>query len=230
VPFESATIFKARRHLRKRDPVMRRLIDIVGPFTLKVQRDRFQMLVRSIIAQQISWKAAGSIRGRLEQLIAPKRVAPHTLAALTIPELRSAGVSPQKASYLHDLAAKVDSGVVRLDRTGRMADDAVIAELVQVKGIGVWTAQMFLMFSLGRLDVFPHADLGIRSALRKLYGLKDLPDREASFEIAKPWRPYATIASWYCWRSHEVKGLESQIPKSVVALPKPASRRENARQ
>lgn len=206
--FSTENIRTARRHLRKSDPVMRRVIDAVGPFKLKLGRDRFQMLVRSIISQQISWKAAQSIRGRLEQLIAPERVAPHTLAALTISRLRSAGVSPQKASYLHDLAAKVDSGVVRLNRTGRMSDDDVIAELVQVKGIGVWTAQMFLMFSLGRLDIFPHADLGIRSALQKLYGLKHLPDRETSFEIAKPWRPYATIASWYCWRSHEVKGLE----------------------
>jgi DNA-3-methyladenine glycosylase II len=194
----------AQRHLRKRDPVMRRLIDAVGPFTLRLDRDRFRMLVRSIISQQISGKAAKSIRERLEGLVAPEKISPHNLAALSVAELRSAGVSPQKAGYLHDLAAKVDSGAVRLHRVARMSDDEVIAELVQVKGIGVWTAQMCLMFSLGRLDVFPHDDLGIRAALKNLYGLADLPDKETSIEIARPWRPYATIASWYCWRSHEL--------------------------
>ncbi len=202
--FNKDDVRLARRHLRLRDPVMRRLIDAVGPFTLRLDRDRFRMLVRSIISQQISGKAALSIRKRLEALVAPEKISPHNLAALSIAELRSAGVSPQKAGYLHDLAAKVDSGAVRLHRVARMADDEVITELVQVKGIGVWTAQMCLMFSLGRLDVFPHDDLGIRSALKNLYGLADLPDKQTSIKIAEVWRPYATIASWYCWRSHEL--------------------------
>ena len=183
---------------------MRRLIEAVGPFTLRLDRDRFRMLVRSIISQQISGKAAQSIRKRLEALVAPQKISPHNLAALSVAELRSAGVSPQKAGYLYDLAAKVDSGAVRLHRVARMTDDEVIAELVQVKGIGVWTAQMCLMFSLGRLDVFPHDDLGIRAALKNLYGLADLPDKQTSIEIAQPWRPSATVASWYCWRSHEL--------------------------
>ncbi len=204
MPFDAKSVAAARRHLRRSDPTMQRLIDVVGPFTLKAKRDRFGMLVASIISQQISGKAARSIRQRLVDLLAPERIAPRTLARRSLAELRSVGVSPQKAGYLLDLAAKVDSGVVRLARTGRMTDDEAISELIQVKGIGVWTAQMFLMFSLGRLDVFPHDDLGIRTALMKLYGLSDLPDKETSHEIARPWRPYATIASWYCWRSHEV--------------------------
>jgi DNA-3-methyladenine glycosylase II len=215
MPFTTAQVTAARRHLRKNDPVMKRLIDVIGPFTLKVDRDRFKMLVRSIISQQISGKAARSIRQRLESLVAPEKISPHNLAALTAEQLRSAGVSPQKAGYLHDLAAKVDSGIVRLHRIVRMSDDDAIAELVQVKGIGVWTAQMCLMFSMGRLDVFPHDDLGIRSALKNLYCLADLPDKEASLEIARPWRPYATIASWYCWRSHEI--TDSQV---LASLPK----------
>jgi DNA-3-methyladenine glycosylase II len=202
--FDSKSVAAARRHLRREDPTMRRLIDAVGPFTLKPQRDRFGMLVASIISQQISGTAARSIRRRLVDLIAPEKIAPHTLAARSLDDLRSAGVSPQKAGYLHDLAAKVDSGAVRLHRTSRMADEEVIAELIQVKGIGVWTAQMFLMFSLARLDVFPHDDLGIRMALKNLYGLAELPDRKTSHEIARPWRPFATIASWYCWRSHDL--------------------------
>ncbi len=204
MPFDSRSVAAARRHLRKSDPTLRCLIDMVGPFTLKARRDRFGMLVASIISQQISGKAARSIRQRLVDLIAPERITPHTLAARSIAELRLAGISPQKAGYLHDLASKVASGVVRLDRTGRMTDEEAIAELIQVRGIGVWTAQMFLMFSLGRLDIFPHEDLGIRTALKNLYGLSELPDRETSHEIARPWRPYATIASWYCWRSHDV--------------------------
>ncbi len=216
MPFTPAHITTARKHLRKSDPVMKRLIDLVGPFTLRVDRDRFRMLVRSIISQQISGKAAQSIRERLDRLVAPEKISPHNLAALSVEQLRSAGVSPQKAGYLHDLAAKVDSGIVRLDRVARMSDDDAIAELVQVKGIGVWTAQMCLMFSMGRLDVFPHDDLGIRSALKKLYRLPELPDKETSVEIARPWRPYATIASWYCWRSHEIEDIQV-----VVSLPKP---------
>ncbi|MGQ0633178.1 MAG: DNA-3-methyladenine glycosylase family protein [Planctomycetaceae bacterium] len=204
MPFDPQAISAGTRHLRRRDPVMRAVIDAVGPFTLTLDRDRFRMLVRSIIAQQISGSAARSIRARLDGLVAPGRVSPEKLAALTPVELRSAGLSPQKAAYLHDLAAKVTSRQVRLHRASRMTDDEVIADLTQVKGIGVWTAQMFLMFSLGRLDVFPHADLGIRSALKRLYVLRELPDRETSQSIAACWSPYATIASWYCWRSHEV--------------------------
>lgn len=183
---------------------MRSVISAVGPFTLAPDRDRFRMLVRSIISQQISGKAARSIRMRLENLVSPARMTPDRLTELSFEELRGVGLSSQKAAYLHDLSAKVTSGNVRLNRTGRMSDEEVIAELTQVKGIGVWTAQMFLMFSLGRLDVFPHDDLGIRMALKNLYGLDELPDKATSHRIATPWRPYATIASWYCWRSHEV--------------------------
>ena len=184
---------------------MKRVIDQVGPFTLKLDRDRFKMLVRSIISQQISGKAAQSIRKKLEGLVAPETITPHNLAAISAEQLRAAGVSPQKARYLHDLAAKVDAGTVRLARTPRMSDDEVIAELVQVIGVGAWTAQMFLMFSLGRLDVFPHDDLGVRTAIKNLYGFSELPTKTQSLEIANPWRPYATVASWYCWRSLEVK-------------------------
>lgn len=213
MPFQSADIDAATRHLRRRDAVMRAVIKAVGPFTLTLERNRFRMLVRSIIAQQISGHAARSIRKRLDTLVGPGGVTPEKLAGLSVADLRTAGLSGQKASYLHDLAAKVAAGKIRLHRTPKMSDEEIIAELIQVRGIGVWTAQMFLMFSLGRLDVFPHDDLGIRSALKKLYGLPELPDKATSQRIAEPWRPYATIASWYCWRSLEV---------SELILPKPA--------
>ncbi len=188
-------------HLHAADRVMSRLIARVGPYTLRPQRDRFGMLVRSILSQQISTSAARSIRKRVEQLVAPEKPTAKSLARLTVTQLRSAGVSPQKAAYLLDLSEKALDGTLNLAAIGRLSDEDAIERLVQVKGIGRWTAQMFLMFSLGRLDVFPHDDLGIRVALRNLYDLKDLPDKDTSHAIAQPWRPYATVASWYCWRS-----------------------------
>jgi DNA-3-methyladenine glycosylase II len=188
-------------HLRMADPVLRSLIDRVGPFALTLERRRFSMLVRSIISQQISTGAARSITRRLHQLLSPGSVTAEKLARLSTEQLRGAGISPQKAGYLLDLADKVIKRKVRIRLLPKFSDAAVIDELVQIKGIGTWTAQMFLIFSLGRPDVFPHDDLGIRVAIRNLYGLKELPDQKTSQRIAEPWRPFATIASWYCWRS-----------------------------
>src|SRR5947207_12164449 len=198
-------IQQALRHLRRADPVLKEVIRRAGPFTLRRHRNRFRALVFSILGQQISGKAAASIRARLVDYLKPDEISPQSIARLTPVQLRSVGVSPQKAGYLIDLAERVASGNVRLDRMGRMPDEEVIESLIEVKGIGVWTAQMFLIFSLGRPDVFPHDDLGVRMALRNLYGLDDLPTKEVSHKIAAPWRPYASVASWYCWRSLEFK-------------------------
>ena len=180
---------------------MREVIHRAGPFTLKLRRNRFQSLVHSILSQQISGKAAFAIRTRLEHYIAPGKVSPEHIARLTLEELRSTGISNQKATCLLDLANRVIAGEIRLDRMARMPDEKVIEALIPVKGIGVWTAQMFLIFSLGRLDVFPHDDLGVRMAIRKLYDLEGLHDKETSHRIATPWRPYASVATGYCWRS-----------------------------
>lgn len=201
--FEPAVVRRGIRHLRQADPVLGEHIRLAGPFRLRVERRRFVSLARSIIAQQISGSAARSIWNRLQQAVKPQRMTPAAIAALSFDELRAAGVSPQKASYLHDLAAKSTDGTLRLSRLGRLSDEDVIAELIQVKGIGVWTAQMFLMFSLCRVDVFAPDDLGLRSAIRRLYELDELPDKETSLKIAEPWRPYQTIASWYLWRTTE---------------------------
>ena len=201
------------RHLRQYDPVLRPVIDRVGPFALRLQGARFPMLVRSILSQQISGKAARSIELRLRDRLRPRRITAESILALSPEELRTVGVSPQKARSLHDLAGRVAAGEVCLSRLARLTDDEVIAELVQVRGIGVWTAQMFLMFSLGRPDVFPHADFGIRSALQRLHGLAELPDRETAHQLATPWRPYATLASWYCWRSLD---LPASADRSVL--------------
>ena len=203
--FSKTELRAARRHLRKADPVMRAIIDQVGPAQLRSERNRFAMLVRSIISQQISVGAARSIRKRLEELVAPDKLTPESLQQFTPRQLRSAGLSQQKTSYILDLARKTSRGEVVLRTIGRKPDEAVIEELTQVKGIGRWTAQMFLMFALGRPDVFPAADLGIRSAIRDKYDLSDLPDNQTSHEIAKPWHPYATVASWYLWQSIDLQ-------------------------
>lgn len=204
--YDEASIRAAVRHLRRADPILADVMRRVGPFSIRLERNRFQALVRSIIAQQISGKAARSIWRRLQESIRPRRLTAEVIAGIPIERLRSLGLSPQKASYVHDLAAKVSEGSVRLHRVQRMTDDDVIAELIQVKGVGVWTAQMFLIFSLGRLDVFPQDDLGVRMAIRRHYGLAELPDKARSLQIASPWRPYATVASWYCWRSLDGDG------------------------
>jgi DNA-3-methyladenine glycosylase II len=198
------------KHLHRSDRVLRGVIDAAGPFALKPRRDRFSALSSSILSQQISTSAADSIKRKLKALLAPNRISAETLAGYTPEELRTAGVSPQKAGYLLDLARKVNAGEVRLGRVHLLSDDEVIEELVKIKGVGVWTAHMFLMFSLGRADVFPHGDLGVRMALRNLYGLKELPAEREANELAAPWRPYATIASWYCWRSLDLRKAEGK--------------------
>jgi DNA-3-methyladenine glycosylase II len=203
----------ALRHLRSNDPVMKAIIRDVGPFTLRPERDRFRMLVRSIISQQISTGAARSIRQRLVELCAPAGLTAARLIRFSPEQLRSAGVSPQKAKYILDLAAHVQDGLVDLRQIGRFSDERVIEQLTTVKGIGRWTAQMFLIFSLGRLDIFPHDDLGVRKAIRNRYELTELPDKETSCSIAEKWRPFASVASWYCWRSLDLRRNGDAVAK-----------------
>jgi DNA-3-methyladenine glycosylase II len=203
MPPSAADIERGVKHLRRSDPVMREVIRRAGPFGLKLKRDRFQALVQSILSQQISGKAAVAVRRKLENLVGDAGMTPAHLATLSLAELKSAGLSKQKATYILDLSQRVQEGTLPLERMARLSDEAVIESLIEVKGIGVWTAHMFLIFSLGRLDVLPHGDYGVRTAIQKLYELKDLPDRQTCHQIASPWRPYASIASWYCWRSLE---------------------------
>ncbi len=191
-------------HLQDADPVLRGVIVRVGDFTLRPNADRFGMLVRSILAQQVSTKAARAIRRRLEELLAPEVISAESLSRKTADELRSAGLSGQKARYLLDLSAHVLDERLKLNTIGRKSDAEIIEQLTAVKGIGEWTAQMFLIFALGRLDVFPHADFGVRSALKILYDLEVLPDKTTAHRLAEPWRPYASVATWYCWRLHEL--------------------------
>ncbi len=202
--FSADHVSRALRHLRRSDPVMKEVIDRVGPFQLETRRGRFQSLVRSILAQQISTAVARSMLRKLEARLAPNKLTPASLAQLSFEDLRAIGLSRQKASYLQDLTEKVASQTVRLHRVHRLTDEEIIEELIQVKGIGRWTVQMFLIFCLGRPDVFAPDDFGLRSAIQRLYGLSDLPKRTEAEEIAAPWRPHATVASWYLWRSLEL--------------------------
>lgn len=180
---------------------MQEMIDQVGPYTLRFESDRFSLLIRSIVSQQISTTAARAIRKRLLELVGRGGLTAANLIRFDVAELRAVGLSSRKAAYVLDLAQKVHSGAVDLRQIGRLSDERVVETLTQVKGIGRWTAQMFLIFSLGRPDVFPHDDLGVRTAIRDRYGLAELPDRKTSQAIASPWRPYASVASWYCWRT-----------------------------
>jgi DNA-3-methyladenine glycosylase II len=193
-------IEQAVKHVSKCDPVLRNVIRRCGACKLPQRRDRFGMLVRSIISQQISVHAARTIRGRLEASLVPEKISPESLAGRSIDELRAVGLSQQKAAYILDLAGKTLAGEVRFDRFRRMSDEEVIDELTQVKGIGRWTAQMLLIFSLGRLDVLAVDDQGLRGAVRDLYQLDDFPTKHEFIELAQPWRPYCSVASWYCWR------------------------------
>ena len=195
------------RHLRSVDPVLASVIDRVGPCRLEQRREgtHFDALVRSIVYQQLSGKAASTILGRVHGLFGDRSPTPSELLATPDETLRTAGLSRQKLSYLKDLAAKVESGVVPLaaDAIDHLADDEIIDRLVQVKGIGRWTVHMFLIFRLGRPDVLPELDLGIQNAIRRAYRLRKQPGPKDVKRIGKKWTPHASIASWYLWRSLE---------------------------
>lgn len=191
---------RALRHLRRRDQKMKDVIRRVGPFSLKLDRRHFAMLTRSITSQQISTNVARVIWKRLHDLLDPGGFTAENLLKQKPEQLRAIGLSSQKSRYLHDLSEKVVDGTIKFRTLNKASDEEIIETLTLVKGIGEWTAQMYLIFSLGRLDVFPWNDLGVRMALKRIYELPDLPDKPTSLTLAEPWRPYASIASWYCWR------------------------------
>ena len=198
---------RAIEHLRSSDPVMAGIIDRVGPLGPSGagrpdRSDHYGALVRAITGQQLSVKAAASIYARLAARFEGRAPTPQEILDDDPEELRAAaGLSRAKVSYLRSLAEHTLSGELELDRMGELPDEQVMAELVAVKGIGVWTAHMFLMFHLQRPDVLPVGDLGIRRAIELSYGLDGLPDAAAMELIAEPWRPQRTLACRYLWRS-----------------------------
>jgi DNA-3-methyladenine glycosylase II len=202
IPTKQTDLFrKAQRHLTRRDPILKRIIATVGPCTLQPTTDYFAILVRSIVSQMISTKAAISISGRLVEVLGDGGLTPTALLALKEAKLRGVGLSGAKAAAIRDLATRAANGALPLDRLPELSDEEVTELLVAVRGIGKWTAEMFLIFSLGRLDVLPVDDLGLRAGVRDAYGLADLPGRAELRERAEPWRPYRSVATWYFWRS-----------------------------
>ena len=192
---------KARRHLARRDAVLKRLIRAVGPVTLRTNDDHFGILARSIISQQISTKAAIAIGGRVVKVLGRGGLRPKNILATADEPLRAAGLSANKLLSLRDLAEKCASGEVPLRNLRDRDDEAVIEALIPVRGIGRWTAEMFLIFSLGRLDVLPVADYGLRAGVQRQYALDDLPDKATLSALGEPWRPYRSIGTWFIWRS-----------------------------
>ncbi len=196
--------------LRAADPVMERLIEEHGAIVrreLKEERtgDAYGALLRSIVGQQLSPKAASTIYGRMLELFDGHAPAPKQLLAVDPDKIRAAGLSRPKISYLRDLADHVEKGELELDRLDDLPDDEVIEQLTAVKGIGEWSAHMFLMFHLRRPDVLPVGDQGIRNAVRVEYRLRKLPDAKRLEKIARPWRPYRTLACLYLWSSLDNK-------------------------
>jgi DNA-3-methyladenine glycosylase II len=200
---------KAEAHLRKVDPLLAKMIDQVGPCedTPATHLSHFEALARAVVYQQLSGKAAATIYGRFEALCNGAGVVPAAVMGLSDEQLRAAGLSRQKTASLKDFATKCLESVVLIDRLHELPDEEIISELTQVRGIGLWTAQMFLMFRLGRPDVLPHLDLGIRKGLQKTYGLDDLPTPQQVLELGEKWRPHCTLACWYLWRSLEIQLL-----------------------
>ncbi len=197
---------RAVLHLKKTDPVLAAIIERVGPYRMNYDEPRFHSLAEAIVYQQLHGKAAATIFKRLTDL-AGEPLTPQDILKLSEAQLRGVGLSKQKLSYLRDLAAKTHSGELDFARLPELPDDEVIKQLTQVKGIGVWTAHMFLMFALRRPDVLPTGDLGIQMAIRKFYRKRALPKPRHMEKIAKRWSPYRSVACWYLWRSLDIKTM-----------------------
>lgn len=193
----------AAEYLAASDAVLAPIIERIGLCTIRPHNNYYWELVDSIISQQISIKAAASIERRFQELFDSKVPAPEQILEKSFDELRSVGLSRPKAGYIRDLAEHIVSGKLKLDRFEKLSNDEIAKELIAVKGIGEWTAHMFLMFSLARTDILPVGDLGIRNSIKRLYGFDHLPDAVEiqQLSLKNHWKPYESIASWYLWQS-----------------------------
>ena len=191
-------ILLAEKELIKLDPVLGELIKLQSPLVHKPRTNYFFSLCRSIVGQQVSVAAAATIFGRLETAT---DINPAKIARLSEAQIKAIGLSRQKAGYIKDLAQHFVDNPQVYNHLGQLSDEEVIKDLTEVKGIGVWTAQMFLMFTLVRLDVFAPDDIGLQRALKQLYGWKTVPSKEKLEKTAEAWRPYRTVACWHLWHS-----------------------------
>jgi DNA-3-methyladenine glycosylase II len=197
----------ALKHLAVADARLAAIIKAVGVYEIRLRKDPFQSLVEAIIYQQLAGSAADAIYGRFVKIY-DRFPRPVRLLATQDSRLRAAGLSARKIEYLKDLASHVSEGRLKLALLSEMTDEQVVEQLVQVKGIGRWTAEMFLIFCLGRPDVLPVGDLGLRKAMQKAYSLAELPSPASMRDIAQLWKPYRSIATWYMWKSLEkFKGI-----------------------
>ncbi len=206
-------VVTATKHLSRADPVMRKIVKAVGPCALKpgARGDNFTTILRAIVGQQLSAKAAETIWQRLIALHPNgRKLLPDDILSATAKELRGVGLSNAKVSYAKDLARHVAEGELKLDRIGRFDDERIITDLVAVNGIGRWTAEMFLIFKLGRPDVWPVDDLGIRNAVKRSYNIE--PNKQNMASVAEPWRPWRSVASWYLWRSLALDPVSAPVP------------------
>ncbi len=207
---------RARRLLMRRDPVLAETIRRIGACGMasRLLTDHLTTLVRAIVGQQLSSKAAATIFGRLRALFPDGQITVEGLQALDDPALRGVGLSSQKLAYLRDLCARITDGRLQLDELDQLSDEHVIERLIAVKGFGRWTAEMFLMFRLQRPDVLPVGDLGICTAVQRIYRLRQRPKPERLKKIGEAWRPYRSIACWYLWESlkkSEVGSVKSEV-------------------
>ena len=197
---------KAVNHLKKADPVLRAIIERVGPCKMEFNPPEFHSLAEAIVYQQLNGKAAVVIFNRFTAL-AGNPLTPKGILKLTDEQMRGAGLSKQKLTYLKDLAAKTDSGLVDFSKLPELSEEEVIEHLTQVKGIGVWTSHMFLMFALRRGNILPTGDYGVQVAMKKHYKKRKLPKPKDMEKIARSWEPYRSVACWYLWKSLDVKTM-----------------------
>ncbi len=201
---KTVSMRKAIYHLKKSDPVMRGIIERVGTCRMEYGEPTFHHLAESIVYQQLNGRAAETIFKRFTDA-AGSPVTPKGILKLSEQQMRAVGLSKQKSSYLRDLAAKTDAGLLNFEKLLDMEEAEVIEHLTQVKGVGVWTAHMFLMFTMRRPDVLPTGDYGIQVAIKKHYRKRKLPKPKDMEKIAKAWSPYRSVACWYLWRSLDIK-------------------------
>jgi DNA-3-methyladenine glycosylase II len=194
---------RAVTHLKKSDPVMARIIAAVGPCRFRVRDEgtHYEAIFRSILYQQLAGPAALAIHRRVQALYGGRDPAPHELLDTPDETLRGAGLSRQKLAYLRDLSARTASGEIEMAGIHDLSDADVVASLTRVKGVGRWTAEMFLIFRLGRPDILPDLDLGVRNAIKRAYRLRQVPDSKRVHKIGAKWAPYRSVATWYLWRS-----------------------------
>jgi DNA-3-methyladenine glycosylase II len=196
------TLARARRHLIRRDPILAELIGVVGPCRWgEGQTDLFAGIIRAIVSQQLSVKAADTIFGRVQQLLPNQQLDPHALAAVSSAALRAAGMSARKCEFVLDVSSRFARGELRADDLAAMSDEQVVAALTSLRGVGQWTAEMILIFRLHRPDILPLDDVGLMRAVQRAYRLRRRPTPRQLTRIAEAWRPWRSVACWYLWAS-----------------------------